>query len=145
MSYSARWGRSIGCHRILATLTRLFQSAGARHPAAQVEQDLAQLLVLVHCAVVCQLRFDRAIDAAMDVVLAYQVDNPVGFYVEDVRLHPGQAQRDAIPSHELVDVAQLRGPLGVNEVGTLEIEYDRAARGVDLGLCAHRHNISVLG
>ena len=76
--------------------------------------------------VVGELRLDRLMDVAVDAVGAEGCHDPVGVeHVEHLRLDAREAQRDAVRLRDLVELGQLRGALGVDEVDALEVEHDR--------------------
>ena len=79
-----------------------------------------------------ELGLDGAVDVAVDVVGADQVDDSVGVkHRQDVGLDAGEAEADVVHLEELVDLRQLRHALGVDEVDALEVEHERPHAFVD--------------
>ena len=82
-----------------------------------------------------QLRLDRAVDVAVDVVGADSLDEPVRLeHRAHLRLHAREAQLEARPTRaSSVELVQLRRALRVDEVDALEVEHERTQLVPSLG------------
>ena len=63
----------------------------------------------------------------MDSVSAEALEDAVSFeYCGDGRFEAGEVQLDAVTLREVEDLRELRGALGVDEVGALQVQHHRA-------------------
>src|SRR5690348_8752037 len=73
-----------------------------------------------------QLRRDRTVDVAVNMVRTDEVDEPVGAqHLHNAGLDAREPQRHTVGPGELVEILELRRALRVDEVDSLEIEDDR--------------------
>ena len=80
-----------------------------------------------------QLRFDGAVDVAVDAARAEAVEDAVLLeHGGDGRLDAGEPQLDLHTLGEVEDLRELRGSLGIDQVDALEVEHNRVDRLVAL-------------